>query len=57
VGFTDNIIGRIKDHKAEKVKSTKPRLPVILIFYEAYLNKDDALRRENYLKKVRGEQP
>jgi putative endonuclease len=36
------------------VLSTKPRLSVRLVFYEAYLDKYDALRREKYLKTDKG---
>ena len=41
-------------HNSGKVKSTKPYLPLRLIFYEAYLTKSDAKRREKYLKTNRG---
>jgi putative endonuclease len=36
------------------VPSTKNRRPLDLIFYEAYLDKYDALRREDYLKSSKG---
>ncbi len=35
-------------------KSTAPRRPLHLIFYEAYLNKNDATRREKYFKTTKG---
>ena len=54
VGFRNDIKERIKDHQSGKVKSTKSRLPVKLIFHESYLNKYDALRRERYLKTSKG---
>ena len=54
IGFTSNLRIRINKHKNGKVYSTKNRLPIILIFYEAYLNKFDALRREKYLKTTKG---
>mgnify|MGYP007002385171 FL=1 len=38
------------------VNATKNRLPVKLIFYEAYLNKYDAIRREDYFKTSKGKQ-
>ncbi|MAG44459.1 hypothetical protein CL633_01050 [bacterium] len=37
-----------------EVVSTKPRRPLKLIFYEAYLNRKDALRREKYFKTTKG---
>ncbi len=41
--------GRTGDNK-ELVVSTKYRLPVKLIYFGACLSKDDAFRRERYLK-------
>lgn len=41
-------------HSKGQVIATKHRLPVELIFYEAYLNKYDALRREKYFKSSKG---
>lgn len=46
--------GRIFEHKQGRVKSTCKRLPIRLIHYEAYLLKDDAKRREKYLKSTEG---
>ena len=54
IGFTSDLTKRIQRHKIGKVFSTKPRRPVELIFYEAYKNKYDALRREKYLKTSKG---
>lgn len=48
IGFTDNLRRRFSEHNQGKQKPTKPRGPLKLIFYEAYLNKGDALRREKY---------
>jgi putative endonuclease len=39
---------------AGEVFSTCPRRPLKLIFYEAYLNQNDALRRERHLKTEKG---
>ena len=49
-GYTSNLLNRIKLHHAEKVNSTKRRVPLELIYWEGCLNKEDALRRESYLK-------
>jgi len=54
VGSTANLRNRFNLHASGNVKSTKNRLPVTLIFYEAYLNKYDAIRREDYLKSSKG---
>ena len=47
---TGNLRERIKEHNNGEVSSTKYRRPLRLIYYEACLNKYDALRREKYLK-------
>lgn len=49
-GFSDDIESRIKKHNNGLVVSTKYRRPFKLIYYEASLNKTDALHREIYLK-------
>ena len=54
VGFTQDLRNRFREHQEGLSPSTKPRRPWELIFYEAYLNKYDALRREKYLKSSKG---
>jgi len=54
IGYTDDLKKRVKEHNNGCVPSTKPRRPFTLIFYEAYLNKYDALRREKYFKTSKG---
>ncbi len=49
-GYTKDLKLRFKQHNNGQVKSTKNRRPFILIYYEASLNQQDALRREKYLK-------
>ena len=53
-GYTNEIKRRLQEHQEGKVKSTKHRLPVKLVYYEVCLNKYDALAREKYLKSGRG---
>jgi putative endonuclease len=50
IGSTSNLKRRIKEHQSGKVFATKGRLPVKLIFYEAFTNTKDAVRRERYFK-------
>ena len=50
IGYTTNLKKRLADHNKGKNFSTKFRRPFKLIFYESYLNKSDALRREKYFK-------
>jgi putative endonuclease len=49
-GTTSNLKKRLKEHNSGLVSSTKYRSPFELIYLEACLNKDDAYRRERYLK-------
>lgn len=53
-GWTNNLVNRIKKHNKGLVISTKYRRPFRLIYYEACLNKDDAIKREKYLKSAWG---
>jgi len=46
--------GRIEQHSRGIVFSTRNRRPLKLIYYEACLNNEDALRREKYLKSGNG---
>jgi putative endonuclease len=50
VGCTKDLEARIKMHNGGKVKSTRNRTPFKLVYYEACLNQQDALKREKYLK-------
>jgi putative endonuclease len=50
IGYSKNIEKRIAQHMMGKVVATKHRLPLQLIYYEAYLEKQDAKGREKFLK-------
>ena len=54
IGYTIDLNRRLKEHKLGKSFSTKFRLPVKLIYFEACLSSIDAKRRENYLKTTQG---
>lgn len=54
VGYTDNLIRRVKEHNLGLNQSTKQYKPWTLIYYEACRNRDDAKRREKYLKTSKG---
>lgn len=49
-GYTANLKLRIEEHNSGKVTATKHRRPLLLIGYEAYNNKEDAMLRERYFK-------
>ena len=50
VGYTANLKNRVLKHNSGEVQSTKWRRPLLLVYYEASINKSDALHREKYLK-------
>jgi putative endonuclease len=54
IGYTHDLDNRLAQHNMGEVASTKARSPLKLIFYEAYLNQKDALRREDYFKTTKG---
>ena len=53
-GITSNLKRRIEEHKTGKSPFTRNRLPVKLIFYEVFNNKEDAEKRERYFKTNKG---
>lgn len=54
IGFTDDLKKRLDEHNKGLNKSTKYRKPLVLIYYEACLNKKAAIKREKYLKTMWG---
>jgi len=50
IGFTSDLKRRIIEHRNKSVRSTRSRLPIKLIYYEAFLILEDAKAREKYLK-------
>lgn len=54
VGRTHDLKRRIREHKERKCWTTKRFLPIKFIFYEAFLSKGDAIRRERYFKTSKG---
>ena len=53
-GFTKNLKLRFEKHNKGLVESTKHRRPFELVYYEACLDRSDAIRREKYLKSFHG---
>ena len=49
-GFTQDLKLRFDQHNKGRVESTRDRIPLELVYYEACLNRDDATHREKYLK-------
>ena len=55
-GFTANLKNRIKQHNNQQVKSTKSGTPWMLVYYQSFINKTDALREELFLKSGKGKE-
>jgi putative endonuclease len=53
-GLTSNLQRRIREHKRGRSPFTKNRLPVKLIYFEVFINKADAEKRERYFKTSKG---
>ena len=53
-GYTNDLKKRLKEHNQGLNFSTRKYTPWKLIYYEACLNKEDATRREKYLKTNQG---
>ncbi len=49
-GYTNDLKARISNHNSGKVKSTKTRVPLKLVYYESCVNMLDARARERFLK-------
>ena len=49
-GYSEDLKRRLDEHGRGKVESTKNRRPLMLICYEAYLDKETAKKREEFLK-------
>ena len=50
VGFAEDLSKRLREHELGYVKSTTFRRPFVLIHFEMFIFKEDALAREVFLK-------
>ena len=56
-GWTNNLKKRLADHNSGKgAKYTKGRIPVELVYYEAFDTKEEAMSREFAIKKLSTEE-
>ena len=46
IGYSDNLKRRIVLHSQGKVRATKGRLPIVLVYYEACISSKNAIKRE-----------
>jgi putative endonuclease len=54
IGYSANLRTRLSEHVRGKSFATSHRGPWKLIYYEAYLKREDALGRKRYLKSGSG---
>ena len=54
VGSTSDLSKRLKSHNKGKVKSTKSRRPLELIYHESLITKTIAIKREHFFKSGNG---
>jgi putative endonuclease len=54
IGYTKDLVIRLKQHNTKRNFSTKSRTPFIYIYVESCRNEGDAKRREGYLKTTHG---
>jgi putative endonuclease len=52
-GSTSDLTRRLQFHRQGKVRSTKPRLPIELVYYKSYSTVGQARKRERGLKNGR----
>ena len=54
VGYTSNLVQRIKDHNSNKGRWTKKKGPWRLVYQEARSIKEEAYSREQQIKRYKG---
>lgn len=50
IGFTDDLVRRLKEHNGGKTKSLVKHIPLEIIYQECYLSREEARRRELQIK-------
>jgi putative endonuclease len=53
IGSSQDISQRLERHNAGATKSTKTGRPWKIVYYEKYNSKTEAIKRENYLKRMK----
>ncbi len=54
VGQTDNVKNRLIEHNTGKVKSTKTRRPLAVLYKKSFSTRAEAMKRERFLKSLSG---
>jgi len=53
-GLTNDLKRRVREHNSGKSTYTKQNGPWELIYYEAFLHKEDTMKEEKFLKSGKG---
>lgn len=53
IGSTGNLEDRLERHNQGREKSTKSRIPFLLVYKEEFKTKSEAIVRERYLKSLK----
>lgn len=54
VGSTEDVIKRLMEHNAGRVRYTKGRIPWKIVYQESFISRSEAMRRELFLKTGQG---
>ena len=54
IGQTNNLQDRLRRHNSGEIKSTRNRKPLRIVYSEEYKTRAESLKREKYLKKLKG---
>jgi putative endonuclease len=50
-GYSNDLRRHVREHNEKRVQSTKARVPLMLIYYEAYRSEADARKHEIQIKR------
>ena len=56
IGYTHDLTLRLSRHNSGSSRSTKSGIPWILVYYEEFETKSKAIKRENYIKKMKSKE-
>ncbi len=56
IGQTNNLDDRVKRHSEGRVKATKNRRPLKLVYFVTFDSRSEAVRHERFLKSLNGNQ-
>ena len=48
IGYSNDLRKRLKEHNLGLVRSTKSKIPFVLVYYESYASKQNATKRAHY---------